>query len=323
MRMIGNEYRTTMVCIDSYKNRVLAGRLYNPFCPEGKRFESLIEYLLVMESLLDQMKFPQPFNDRRTFSDAMAFSVGKAEYLSFDSGHYATFRVRILFRQNASWQGSVYWVEGNTEETFRSVLELALLMDSALSRSCECVPVVHLEEDNCLEEPIPDSPLTRDEYRHILQTAKRKGQKRAYMIIKTVVGVGARQEELQQLSVEALKEGSTWVMKHGHKRLLEIPEPLRSELLAYAEEEGIQTGQIFVTKNGVPMSHPHIWKEIKRVCREAGIAEEKAGPSSLYKLYRATYLSMCSMCSSDTEQLKERIQRLLEREEQYVAWDSK
>lgn len=40
--------------------------------------------------------------------------------------------MRILFRQNASWQGSVLWREGGQEERFRSALELVLLMDSAL-----------------------------------------------------------------------------------------------------------------------------------------------------------------------------------------------
>ena len=40
--------------------------------------------------------------------------------------------MRILFRQNASWQGSVTWLEGGRDESFRSVLELLLLMHSAL-----------------------------------------------------------------------------------------------------------------------------------------------------------------------------------------------
>ena len=43
-------------------------------------------------------------------------------------------RVRILFRQNASWQGTVLWSEGSQEERFRSALELALLLDSALEQ---------------------------------------------------------------------------------------------------------------------------------------------------------------------------------------------
>jgi hypothetical protein len=40
--------------------------------------------------------------------------------------------VRVLFRQNASWQGSLTWLEEGKEESFRSVLELLLLMHSAL-----------------------------------------------------------------------------------------------------------------------------------------------------------------------------------------------
>jgi len=41
--------------------------------------------------------------------------------------------VKVLFRQNASWQGSIAWLEGKREESFRSVLELLLLIDSAVS----------------------------------------------------------------------------------------------------------------------------------------------------------------------------------------------
>jgi hypothetical protein len=45
--------------------------------------------------------------------------------------------VRVLFRQNASWQGSVTWMEGRQEESFRSALELLLLMKSALDQKQE------------------------------------------------------------------------------------------------------------------------------------------------------------------------------------------
>ena len=47
-------------------------------------------------------------------------------------GELATFAVRVLFRQNTSWQGSITWCEGKREEPFRSVLELILLMSTAL-----------------------------------------------------------------------------------------------------------------------------------------------------------------------------------------------
>ena len=104
----GNEYRTTIVCVDEYQNSVLSGRLYHPYLPEGDSFHSLMEFFRKMEDLLDGMQFPQSFTAVRSFA------------------------VRVLFRQNASWQGSVSWLEGSREESFRSALELAFLMDSAL-----------------------------------------------------------------------------------------------------------------------------------------------------------------------------------------------
>jgi len=39
----------------------------------------------------------------------------------------------VIFRQNASWQGSLAWIEKNIEEPFRSALEMFMLIDSALS----------------------------------------------------------------------------------------------------------------------------------------------------------------------------------------------
>ena len=49
-------------------------------------------------------------------------------------GAVETFSLRILFRRNASWQGSLAW--DSREEQFRSILELLLLMDRALEETC-------------------------------------------------------------------------------------------------------------------------------------------------------------------------------------------
>lgn len=43
-----------------------------------------------------------------------------------------TFIVKILERQNATWQGSVTWVDKRQEQHFRSALELLKLIDGAL-----------------------------------------------------------------------------------------------------------------------------------------------------------------------------------------------
>lgn len=132
-RMWGNAYRTTVVCVDSCRDDIWKGRLYNPYLPEGEQFESLLQLLLKMESLLDGMNFPQSFTQPRAFSAPFTQKGAAPPEAEPREGKCATFALRVLFRQNASWQGSVTWLEGGQEESFRSVLELIVLMNSALT----------------------------------------------------------------------------------------------------------------------------------------------------------------------------------------------
>lgn len=46
-----------------------------------------------------------------------------------------TFLVKILDQQNASWQGTVTWVEERQEQRFRSALELIKLIDGAIDEN--------------------------------------------------------------------------------------------------------------------------------------------------------------------------------------------
>lgn len=129
----GTEYRTTLVCIDSYRNGVPEGRFYNTCFTGGKPFQSLSQFLAEMEQVLDKMDGPAAFTVTRTFAAQPAQPTGPPE-ISYREGTLATFAVRILFRQNASWQGSVAWLEGKQEQNFRSVLELIQLLNSALTQ---------------------------------------------------------------------------------------------------------------------------------------------------------------------------------------------
>ena len=133
-RICGNEYRRTMVCIDSYENGVPAGRFYNPFFPEGKTFSSLTQFLIGMEDALNEMNFPQSFAVARSFSGAHGQRKALRPEGDAHTGILATFAIRLIFRQNASWQGNVIWNERQMESHFRSVLELASLMDGALTQ---------------------------------------------------------------------------------------------------------------------------------------------------------------------------------------------
>lgn len=129
-RISGNEFRTTIICIDSYDDRVPIGRFHNPHMSEAMSFHGVMDLLAKVDGLMTEMKFPQSFNEIRTFSKAKEERVGTTSQ-DVLTGKVGTFAVKIIFRQNASWQGSVTWVEGKAEESFRSVMELLFLIDSA------------------------------------------------------------------------------------------------------------------------------------------------------------------------------------------------
>lgn len=129
-----NSFRTTLVCIDDYTNKIMRGRIYNPHLPNGVEFAGVMDLLLQMEKMFEDLKCPQAFSSLRTFRPGNGERIAPAEASKdIREGAVATFSLRILFRQNSSWQGSVMWHEGKTEEPFRSVLELLMLMDSALA----------------------------------------------------------------------------------------------------------------------------------------------------------------------------------------------
>ena len=45
-----------------------------------------------------------------------------------------TFIIIVMDQQNATWQGSVTWVDEQREQYFRSTLELLKLIDGALEK---------------------------------------------------------------------------------------------------------------------------------------------------------------------------------------------
>ena len=129
--------RNSIVCIDSYKEGVLQGRLYSPF-REMETFSSLSQFLLKMEQLLDLQQMPRAYTETRTFSDQPVMQLAWNR-MPVRKGNRATFELQVLYRQHTSWQGVICWVGENVQQQFRSVLELIILLDSALNSPKECV----------------------------------------------------------------------------------------------------------------------------------------------------------------------------------------
>jgi len=45
----------------------------------------------------------------------------------------ASFLVKIQYRQNTSWQGTIKWMDGKQTRHFRSCLEMMMLIEAALT----------------------------------------------------------------------------------------------------------------------------------------------------------------------------------------------
>ena len=122
--------QTILLCVDSYENGVPRGHMY--LGQEGQCFDSLSQLLLRAEQLLERNGGIQSFTTPRIFSLVRPLGDASCDAERLSRGTAATFEMRVLFRQHASWQGELLWLEKNTRQSFRSVLELITLMDSAL-----------------------------------------------------------------------------------------------------------------------------------------------------------------------------------------------
>ena len=138
-----------LICIDEYNEGEMKGSIYSSSEGEPDKFTSAITLVKEINRIFDEGDAPQSTMKVRGFNrtgqnnsqkredtrrSGKAADPRKISAVQMNAhGNVATFRVRIKFRQNASWQGELYWVEKNKEENFRSVLELLMLIDSSFT----------------------------------------------------------------------------------------------------------------------------------------------------------------------------------------------
>lgn len=141
MALITSVSAKAYIQINTYPNKELQGYCYNSFYKMRVPFQNTREMLLVLESLFDQLHFPQSSMSHRRFGKSLnTKTIKKAgermERQEALAGK-ANFVVHVQFRQNATWQGTVQWLDKNKTQQFRSALELLKLMDEALDGNDE------------------------------------------------------------------------------------------------------------------------------------------------------------------------------------------
>ena len=120
-----------------------------------------------------------------------------------------------------------------------------------------------------------EKELTKYEFNKLYEAAKNNSR------LKT----GARVSEVKFITVESIEIGKAIVDNKGKIRTILIPRKLCKKLKDYCKKQHINTGPIFLTKNGKPIDRKRIWQMMKDLADRAGVEKVKVFPHNLRHLF--------------------------------------
>ncbi len=166
------------------------------------------------------------------------------------------------------------------------------------------------------EEPAPE--LTRWEYQRLLQTAKVMDKEWLYLLVKAFALTGLPVQCLDELTVAAVSRGRFSVEYKMGRQTIRIPKGLQKELADYASRESPPRGPVFVTRTGRPMHRSYVNSELRKLCADARVPEEKGSPRSLRRLYLRTREEIEDSVRAQVERSYD---QMIEREQLTVGWN--
>ncbi len=135
--------------------------------------------------------------------------------------------------------------------------------------------------------------LRKEEYERLVKAAKDSDKEWLALLMETICATGIRVSEVRYITVEAAMAGRTDVQLKGKIRTILLPGKLCKKLRKYAKKEHLVSGEIFLTRNGNPVSRRQIWAEMKALCGLAGVEPSKVFPHNLRHLFARTFFKNC------------------------------
>ena len=137
----------SIIYLNPIHSETLKGHVYSEYYKKTMPFRNECELLRGMDDLFDSLSFPQASFEGRKFKIKKAKPIIKRVDDAVEetmneiiSEKPTTFVVNVQYRKNATWQGTITWVEQNQTMHFRSALEMLKLMEQATM--CGATPVV-------------------------------------------------------------------------------------------------------------------------------------------------------------------------------------
>lgn len=131
--------------------------------------------------------------------------------------------------------------------------------------------------------------LSQQEYKRLIQTAEKMGNHRLVLIMQTIGSTGIRISELRYIDVAAVKNGMANLRCKGKNRRILLPRRLQLLLKAYIHMHKLTNGPVFRSAKGNPIDRSNIWREMKGLCKVAGIDERKVFPHNLRHLFAVCF----------------------------------
>lgn len=135
-----DNFSITQVYVREAEEGDHGGFLVHPGTGLAWPFGNVLDLMDRYEQLFNGLDYPQATHRMRTMGDntpakEMINLRDKSVDFAAKPNEKPTFIVKIHYRQNASWQGTIQWVEKNITQSFRSTLELIKLIDSAVGEA--------------------------------------------------------------------------------------------------------------------------------------------------------------------------------------------
>lgn len=178
--------------------------------------------------------------------------------------------------------------DGYAPQTVNSMLAAANSLLDYLGRGDQKVKPVKCQRTIFRAK---ERELSKAEYLRLLDTARRQGRQRTFLVMQAICATGIRVSELKYITVEAAQAGRAVVNCKGKCRVILIPRKLCGQLLKWAKSRKIITGPVFQTSGGKPVDRSNIWREMKQLCTAAGVDSRKVFPHNLRHLFATVFYS--------------------------------
>ncbi len=216
-------------------------------------------------------------------------SNGTIEKYQRDVRAFAAWLDDLEWEEASSWRE--YLLErGYAPVTVNSMLSAVNRFLRFLGREDCKIKFLRVQRKAFREE---NRELTKVEYQRLLDAAREAGQERLELLMETICATGIRVSEVRYITVEAAARADTDIRLKGKVRSILLPNKLRRKLLKYARKNKIAAGEIFLTGSGKRLSRGQIWREMKAICKKAGVEESKVFPHNLRHLFATTFYKAC------------------------------